>query len=196
MTCIVGIRHASGVVLAGDSVGVDGGGGAQMRRDPKVFALNRHVAIGYTSSFRMGQLLRFNLALPAIVDAVGDKRTEDAFQWAVKEFVPACRAAFKEGGYGKEGGERGDVGGYFLLAVRDRLFEVQGDYQVAEPDPQYVATGSGESYALGALHALIGPGAPPVTEAKARDVATKALDAAVFHSAYVRPPYEVVVTKP
>ncbi len=194
MTCIVGIRHDKGVVLAGDSVGVDDGGGADMRRDPKTFAINRHVAIGYTSSFRMGQLLRYNLALPAIVDAIGEKRTEDAFQWAVQEFIPACRQTFKEGGYLKENGR--EEGGCFLLAVRDRLFEVHSDFQVAEPDPQYVATGSGEPYALGALHALVGPTAGPVSEKVAREVAGKALDAAVFHSAYVRPPYVFVGTVP
>lgn len=194
MTCIVGIRHGKGVVLAGDSVGVDGGGGAQMRRDAKVFSINKHVAIGYTSSFRMGQLLRYNLALPAIVDAIGGVRTDDLFSWAVKEFIPACRSTFKEGGYMKENGR--EEGGYFLLAVRDRLFEVQGDFQVAEPDPQYTATGSGEPYALGALHALVGPDAMPVGEKKAREVATAALAAAVFHSAYVRPPFQFVGTEP
>lgn len=193
MTCIVGIRHDGGVLLAGDSVGCDGGGGAQMRRDPKVFALNRHVAIGYTSSYRMGQLLRFNLELPAIVDAVGDPVTTDAFEWAVKSFVPAARSALKEGGYGttKDGA---DVGGFFLLAVRDRLFEIQSDYQVAEPAPHYVATGSGERYALGAMHALHGPSSPLVNSKRARELAAKALDAAVFHNAYVRPPYEFVET--
>lgn len=193
MTCIVGIRHATGVLLAGDSVGVNGGGSAQMRKDPKVFRLNRHVAIGYTSSFRMGQLLRFNLSLPAIVDAVGDKRSDDAFEWAVKEFVPACRTAFRDGGYGTV---TPDVGGFFLLAVRDRLFEIQSDYQVAEPVPSYVSTGSGEDIALGALHVLAGPNGKSLTAAKAREIATKALEAAVFHSAYVRPPFEFVETNP
>lgn len=195
MTCIVGIRHSSGVLLAGDSVGVNGGGAAQMRRDPKVFQLNRHVAIGYTSSFRMGQLLRFNLSLPAIVDAVGDKRSDDAFEWAVKEFIPACRTALKDGGYATVN-NTAEYGGYFLLAVRDRLFEVQSDYQVAEPTPAYVATGSGEEIALGALHVLVGPDSEPLTKTKAKEFATKALNAAVFHSAYVRPPFEYVETQP
>ncbi len=193
MTCIVGIRHDNGVLLAGDSVGVNGGGDASMRKDPKVFALNRHVAIGYTSSYRMGQLLRFNLALPAIVDAVGDRRSDDAFEWAVKEFIPAARTALKDGGYAQtDSGE--ERGGFFLLAVRDRLFEVQSDYQVAEPTPVYLATGSGEPFAIGALHALCSPTAKTITKAKARDCATKALEAAVFHNAYVRPPFQFVET--
>lgn len=195
MTCIVGIRHDSGVLLAGDSVGVNGGGQAQMRRDPKVFQINRHVAIGYTSSFRMGQLLRFNLALPAIVDAVGDKRTDDAFEWAVKEFIPAARTALKDGGYARNDSGT-ESGGFFLLAVRDRLFEVASDYQVGEPTPSYVSTGSGEDIALGAMHVLLGTNGKPPTKAKAREIATKALEAAVFHSAYVRPPFEFVDTQP
>jgi hypothetical protein len=164
-----------------------------MRKDPKVFALNKHVAIGYTSSYRMGQLLRFNLQLPAIVDPVGEPRAEDLFEWAVKEFIPAARKVFKDGGYGKTNGD-GDVGGYFLLAVRDRLFEVQSDFQVAEPSPSYVATGSGEAYALGALHALCGPKDPKVGKDRAREIAKRALNAAVFHNAYVRPPFEFVET--
>lgn len=166
-----------------------------MRKDPKVFLINRHVAIGYTSSYRMGQLLRFELSLPAIVDAVGDKRTEDEFEWAVKEFIPAARKVLKDGGYltTKDGA---DVGGFFLLAVRGRLFEVASDFQVGEPTPAYVSTGSGEELALGALHALLGPGADAPSLERARTLATKALEAAVFHSAYVRPPFEFAETKP
>lgn len=195
MTCIVGIRHDSGVLLGGDSVGCDSGGNAQMRRDPKVFLLNRHVAIGYTSSFRMGQLLRFNLQLPAIVDAVGDKVTTDEFEWAVKQFIPACRTALKDGGYARsESGE--DRGGFFLLAVRSRLFEIASDFQVGEPTPHYVSTGSGEQYAMGALHALMTPNAPLLNAKRARELATKALEASVYHSAYVRPPFEFVETQP
>ena len=56
MTCIAGLVHDETVYLAGDSAGTSGWN-LTVRADPKVFANDSYV-MGFTTSFRMGQLLR------------------------------------------------------------------------------------------------------------------------------------------
>lgn len=146
MTCIVGIKTETGVLLGGDTQG-SSGWDSRERVDGKVFALGKHrrVAIGFTSSYRMGQILRFHLELPTLdADA-------DAYEWAVMRFVPAARSVLKHHGYVKIENSR-EESGTFLLAVRNRLLSVYDDFQVAEAAAPFAACGCGENYALGALH--------------------------------------------
>lgn len=146
MTCIVGVKTTSGVMLGGDTLGVSGYDGT-VRADGKVFNLTGQVACGFTSSYRMGQILEHHVTVPPF------KRGEDLFAWAVREFVPAVRDAFKEHGYTKVDNNR-ESSGAFLLAVRDRLFRVEDDFQVAEAADGFDSCGCGQSYALGAIEAL------------------------------------------
>ena len=60
----------------------------------------------------MGQLLEHHLSLPHVD---GDER-----DWAITEFVPAVREAFKSHGYANVHNNE-EHGGTFLLAVRARL---------------------------------------------------------------------------
>lgn len=150
MTCIVGVATPNGVVLGGDSLGSSGWDSTE-RKDPKVFKLSREVACGFTSSYRMGQILRFHVELPPV--------GRDEYAWAVKDFIPAIRAAFKEHGYAQIDNSV-ESGGVFLLAVRKRLFRVDSDFQVGEPVAPFEACGCGEGYALGALHVLGNSGTP------------------------------------
>jgi len=62
MTCIVGIQHDGRVYIGGDSAGV-AGYSITSRADAKVFTVGPYV-MGFTSSFRMGQLLRYGLKAP------------------------------------------------------------------------------------------------------------------------------------
>ncbi len=70
MTCIVGIETDKGVVIGGDSAGVSGLG-LTVRADEKVFARGPFV-MGFTSSFRMGQLLRYGALDPDLRKAYDD----------------------------------------------------------------------------------------------------------------------------
>jgi ATP-dependent protease HslVU (ClpYQ) peptidase subunit len=181
MTCIAGVKTEGGVLLAGDSLGSDGESGTSYLA-PKVFRLSAQVAAGFTSSFRMGQLLEHNLELPVLH---GDERA-----WAIKDFVPALRELFEEHGYSKiEHNE--ETGGTFLLAVRARLFLVQGDFAVLESRVPYDACGSGEQFAMGAMHALYRP-----KMKHHRAFLKAALDAASAFSVGVGPPYNFTSTRP
>lgn len=191
MTCIVGIRTAKGCLLGGDTLAANGWTGMN-RSDPKVFNLCPHIAIGYTSSFRMGQILRYHVSVdPPLTEL----RQDDAFEWAVKTLIPAARHAFKDQGWSMTDAGGAELGGFFLLAVRDRLLQIQNDFQVSEPVAAFDACGSGEVVALGALAALLPKEGLPQKVA-AEKAATQALEIAERFTPTVRGPFTMVWTKP
>lgn len=176
MTCIVGIADGSKVWIGADSAGVDGWN-LTLRADLKVFA-NGPMLFGFTSSFRMGQLLQHALVIPPQHEDPDDK-------WLCTSFVDAVRQCLKDGGYAttKDGAE---VGGCFLIGYRGQLYLVASDFQVAKPIEQYAAIGSGDHYALGSLHSSTG-------QPKQRIQA--ALQAAAHFSIGVSGPFHVLKSR-
>lgn len=142
MTCIAGLVHNGRVYIGADSAGI-GGWDLTIRADEKAFTTGPYV-MGFTDSFRMGQLLRYSLTPP--------EPTEDLQRFMVTAFVDAVRGCLKAGGYARKENEQ-ESGGAFLVGVRGSLFVVCGDYQVAEPADQMAAVGCGAQVALGALYA-------------------------------------------
>lgn len=145
MTCIVGIAVDGNVYLGADSAGVGHRGDLHLRRDAKVFRRGPFL-IGFTTSFRMGQLLRFKLDVPAQCDAV------DTFEFMATSFIDAVRACLSAGGFAEKEKER-ESGGTFLVGYRGRLFYVDNDYHVGEDIRGVAACGSGDLIALGVLYA-------------------------------------------
>lgn len=178
MTCIVGVAHAGQVYVGGDSAGVNPGSYAlRVRRDVKVF-VNGPFAMGFTSSFRMGQLLHYALTPPP-----HEPPDLNVHHYMVTRFVDAVRACLKDGGYARKEHEQ-EEGGVFLVGYRGRLFRIASDYQVGEAVDGYDAVGSGDQAALGALHAT--QGQDPVERV------FTALQAAERLNAGVRGPFTVV----
>ncbi len=143
MTCIVGLLTDDRIYMGGDSAGV-AGYAMSNRRDPKVF-IRQGVLIGFTSSFRMGQLLRHKLHVP---DQGVKQNTEE---FLVTSFVDAIRACLKTGGYAKKENEVEEAGS-FLVGYKGGLYNIQSDYQVEELYDDFNATGSGADVALGAMY--------------------------------------------
>lgn len=148
VTCIVALKAKKGtchqVVMAGDSAGVSHLD-VTVRKDSKVFR-NGEFLIGYTDSFRMGQLLRFKFRPPPPV------KRKDLFEYMCTLFVDEVRRTLKEGGF-SEIDNNVEQGGNFLVGFRGRVFEVASDFQVGEAALDFAAIGCGDSYALGALAA-------------------------------------------
>ena len=155
MTCIVGIKTASGVILAADSLGSSNGLKQEFStakliriavdsRQDGVFAGEIPILIGYTHSFRMGNILKHCLKPPEITGSV-DK-------YLVSKFIPELMRCFEQEGFARED-NKVKSGGEFLLGIAGRLFTVQSDYSVIEPEEGYTAIGSGQEIALGALYA-------------------------------------------
>lgn len=179
MTAVAGLVHRGRVHLGADSAGVSGWH-LIVRADEKVFANGPYV-MGFTDSFRMGQLLRYRLDAPK--PATGT----DLHRFMATEFVDAVRECLKTGGYATRTNEQ-EAGGTFLVGVRGRLFTVYGDYQVAENAADAAAIGCGRELCLGALHASTGWDSP-------RERLRTALTAAERFHAAVRGPFAYASTR-
>lgn len=178
MTCIVGVQTPDGVLIGGDSAGLSGWVRIH-RADTKVFEHGDGYVIGFTTSFRMGQLIRY-ADLPKPLDRQG----EGLDRFMATDFVDAVRQALKDGGWAKKENDRED-GGSFLVGANGCLYSVADDYQIGRSLDGYQAAGSGWELALGALHAT------PELEPAGRVV--RALAAAAHHSGSVHPPFTVVL---
>lgn len=178
MTCIVGIVENGRVWIGGDSAGV-AGNHCEIQKDPKVFRRGPFL-MGYTDSFRMGQLLRYDLELPALPTG-----RRDLHEWMVSDLVPAIRELFRVGGFMTKEKDR-EQGGFFLIGGFGRLFEIDRNYAVCEPIHLFTATGCGYTYALGSMHTTKGCGAYV-----ARVRIKQALAAAVEFSTGVRGPFTI-----
>src|SRR5689334_11937895 len=121
MTCIVGVAHEGRVVIGADSAGV-GGLDLMIRADRKVFR-NGDFIMGFTSSFRMGQLLAVKLKPPR--HHPGD----DPWRYMVDEFVEAARSCLSNGGFAAKSNNV-ESGGQFLVGFKGRLFDIESDFQV------------------------------------------------------------------
>ena len=130
--------------------------------------VNGPYVMGFTSSFRMGQLLRYALSPPA-------PESSDLHGFMCTAFVDALRACLKDGGWAKKESEQ-ETGGQFLVGV------------VSEAADPYAAVGCGAAPALGALFATAAGRLGP------RERLDGALKAAERFSNGVRGPYVVAVT--
>lgn len=183
MTCVVALRHDGVIYMGCDSAGVGGWYSRMKRVDPKIYRVGE-MLIGFTTSFRMGQLLGYSLELP--------KHHADVpiEHWMATDFINAVRRVLKDGGFAEKEKEV-EKGGIFLAAYRGRIFEIESDYQVGEREEPYNAVGCGQDLALGALYAsergiVTGP----------RVRVELALEAAAAFSAGVYAPFRIEELRP
>lgn len=179
MTCIVGIVDEDKVYIGGDSAGV-AGLNLWVRADLKVFNIGEFV-FGFTSSFRMGQLLQYSFTPPKIGNG-------DLMKYMATDFVDAVRETLKAGGYAQID-KNVEKAGAFLVGVRGRLFSIEDDYQVGETICGYNAVGCGASFALGSLATTEGQDLPPKQKVRI------ALEAAEKFSAGVSKPFTIKTTR-
>lgn len=176
MTCIVGFVCNDGIYMGGDSAGVSGYS-IRGRADEKVF-IKDGMIYGFTSSFRMGQILRFNFKRPYHRPEIDD------YEYLCSEYITELIKCFKEYGYLQE--DKGEVsGGTFLVGYRGNLYKIEGDFQVGKAFDRYDACGCGEDYALGALNVM------RHTELSYEDRVSMALGTAEKYSAGVRSPFVI-----
>jgi ATP-dependent protease HslVU (ClpYQ) peptidase subunit len=180
MTAIVGLVHDGKVLIGADSGGV-AGWTVTVRKDSKLFANGAYV-MGFTSSFRMGQLLRWAFKPPA-----PGKGSLERFMCTT--WVDAARRALRDGGWATKEADR-EIGGVLLVGVRGRLFRIDEDWQVGEHVDGYAAVGSGEQLSLGALAATENLGLDPEKRVLA------SLEAAERHNLGVRGPFHLMWEKP
>jgi ATP-dependent protease HslVU (ClpYQ) peptidase subunit len=143
VTCIVAVEHDGVVYMGSDRAGSDGWGIGTVAA-AKTFR-NGPLLIGYTTSFRMGQLLQYALVPPT------DTLTWDVDRWVATDLMAAIREAYDAHGWDETESNK-HVGGNFLLAVAGRAYEIQSNYSFIRKVTGEYAVGSGEMFALGSLH--------------------------------------------
>ncbi|MFC3833465.1 hypothetical protein [Deinococcus rufus] len=174
MTLIAAVIQDGQVCMLGDSMAGDtASGGYHLTRQPKVFPLGP-LLVGYTSSFRMGQILTHGLKTPSPSGDLGE--------WLRGVFIDRVRRAFERSGYGDG---KNSTGGTFLIAGAGRIFVVQDDFAVLESTRDYAAVGAGVAHAEGVLGALGAHGLPPQERLLA------AARAAQAHNVWVAPPWHL-----
>lgn len=177
MTCIVGfVDNNKNITLGGDSAGV-AGLNITIRNDPKVFKKDNMV-FGYTSSFRMGQLLRFKLRVPK-------HRVEEKsdYEYMCTDFIDSIRKCLKDNGYTNVNNNEETIG-VFIVGYRGSLYTIESDLQVAMDRDPYVSCGCGVYYALGSLNTS--------DDKKPKNKVLKALETAEKFSGGVRRPFNIV----
>ena len=181
MTCIVGLKQNGHVYIGGDSVGV-AGYMKSARRDEKVFR-NKNFIMGFTSSFRMGQLIRYSFDPPK--QTKKSKKNSNDMKYMVTTFVDSLRDTLKKGGYAKKLHDV-ETTGHFLVGYRGEIYHIESDYQVGIEYDNWCATGAGEEVALGSLYSTHETGMSPVERI------STAMASATHHTNVVMPPYVIV----
>jgi hypothetical protein len=182
MTCIVGLVHDGKVWMGGDRAAVSERHYLMITDQPKVFHKGEkgEMVIGYTSSFRMGQLLQYKLHLPEL------KVDQPIDEYMAVDFSDAVRQLLKDNGYVKVDNNR-EESGIFLVGFRSLLYYFDDDLAVHRHG-LFNACGCGVSVAQGSLYTS----AITVPEAGPESRIRWALEAANRFTTGVRPPFDII----
>jgi hypothetical protein len=194
MTCIVGYKDKnSNIYLAGDRMA------ARTNRyevytvaHPKVFTKEYNVkfscysekdklAIGYTTSFRFGQLMEHCLNVPDF--EVG----KNIITYMVNDFVPALIDLFDKNFYTKKSDAEKMNGGEMLVGMNGTLLKINSDFSVLELTTNYTSCGCGQDYALSTMYTL-----DKHADLEGEDTVKEAIRTASKFSAYVDDNIDVI----
>lgn len=182
MTCIVGIEHKGYVYMGGDRCSSNESIKVSVDRS-KVF-INKDVIIGFTDSFRFGDILQYHY-FPA---KRPKKFSDDEYLYLI--LVEQLRELLKEKGYTTVS-ENNESGGNCLIGYKGKLYEVQHDFSLNRTVHGFNAIGSGTDVALGSLYttSLITPTMDPEQQL------LTALTAAEEFCPGVRRPFDILKVK-
>lgn len=150
MTCILAKIQDGKVHMLGDKMGSNGHTKSVYPLINKVFKVDDFV-IGYTSSFRMGQILQYSWNPPSKME----KDSDDTYLF--KHVITSIKIAFDNNCYGKKDKVEFE-GGTFLLGWHGRLFEMQNNLSLLEYD-KTAAVGCGQYFAQASMNTLTALGA-------------------------------------
>ena len=140
MTCVVAKVEDGKIFMVADKCGSDGYTKILVDR-PKVF-INGGFIIGYTTSFRMGQLLEFTWSPPEQLSSQSDE------VFIYKVVVESIKNTLKSDGFATD-----TSGGSFLFGYKGVLYEMQPDYAIFKI-PSYSAVGCGSEEAKAVMYTL------------------------------------------
>jgi len=177
MTCIVGfIDKNKKLWMGADSCGATSSMKVR-RKDTKLFR-NKEFLIGYTSSFRMGQLLRFKWNPPE------QKQSKKDYEYMCTCVIDSIRKCLKDNGYSKIKENEESIG-TFLIGYKNRLYRIEDDLQIEESIYNFNSCGSGTYFATGALEIL------SKTKESPKSIIRKALEVAKKFNPFVDKPFVI-----
>ena len=90
------------------------------------------------------------------------------------KFVDSVKEAFRGQGFGSVNvpGQE-DEGGIFIIGVEGRIFVMEDDFHIGENTINYMAEGSGASFAMGSLHTTRNQRNPKMRLKSALEAATE-----------------------
>lgn len=189
MTCIVSFLDKENGIgyIGGDSFGSTTYSG-QVYKNKKVFKSKdtKDIVIGYTNSFRMGDLLEYTPNLFDKLDIFEGKEINR--EYLVTKFIPKISSVFAQGKF--EACRNGEAsGGEFILTTKNAIYTIQKDYSVLESSTDYASVGSGSYFALGSLYSTNN-----IKDLTPVDKIKMALEAAEFNQMNVRRPFYIINT--
>jgi ATP-dependent protease HslVU (ClpYQ) peptidase subunit len=174
MTCIIGLEENGKAYIGADSAAA-GGWEVLSTQIPKLFTVGKFT-IGFTSSYRMGQILNYQVEFP-------DDTEISADHYMITHFVETARLRFRELGYSKIENNQ-EEGGQFVVGFRSRIYTVYPDFSINRFTEGVTACGCGREYALGVMAALKGQLQPAARIERALEIAAQ-------FSQGVKPPFLV-----
>lgn len=179
MTCIIGyIDEEKNIWMGGDSAGCTANN-VWTRSDEKIFIVDNMI-YGFTSSFRMGQILRYSFKRPKQVN-------KDDYAYMCTSWIDKLRQCMKDKGFSNIK-DNEETGGQFLVGYQGNLYQIDTDFQVGQHVLNYDAVGCGRDFALASMftmESMLQGNMFPNVKIKI------ALASAEKFSAYVRGPFTI-----
>tara|TARA_Y100000310_G_scaffold307018_1_gene348680 strand:- start:2092 stop:2664 length:573 start_codon:yes stop_codon:yes gene_type:complete len=179
MTCVIGFKDEDYIYIGADSLGSNGIT-KTVRKDKKVFQKN-DMLIGFSGSYRMGQIIQYKFVMPE------HPKEMDVDTYMRSIFIDTMIDCLTENGHTKIiDNER--FGASFIIAYKNRMFEIDEDYHVGESVEDYIAIGSGAEVALGAIIGIL----KYCKDIKTSKLVTSALEASEEVSCGVGRPFVIM----
>lgn len=184
MTTIIGVENKGKVVMGADSECVNG----WMRHTSTNRKIVRfdEMLIGVAGQQRTLNLVQHTLQLPSHPENESDEH------FVMASLMTALRQCFKDNGWLTiENSQEMVSGNEFLIAYRGKVYRVGPAFDVVHYESGIAGIGSGDQYALGAIHALRADGKRTYSEAQVKDQIKTALAISAQLSMGVSEPFYV-----
>jgi len=183
MTTIAAVQGPSWAVIGADS---------QVSEDTKKYRLpasqsklvsNRGYLFGIAGELRAVNLLACGFDPPQPGKTVDSIESLDVFM--IRTFIPKLRACFASNEYGKDG----EHGATIIASIHGVLYEIGSSYECMRDSGGLYAIGTGDGYALGAMHAI--KDMRSRTMAAARDMVKAGIHAAAQYDSCTSEPITI-----
>lgn len=177
LSLVIGYVEDDGSVLMGADSVVSYAGDRFITRVPKIKKFRKDLIVGGVG--HLGPLMRLfsSLKVPP------RKPKDDPVKWLSVDLVDEIRDCMADAGSLRDSESVESVGVDLLIAYRGQLATIDSGVSVMAPEGKYLAIGSGQDHAMGALYVL------EDSDLTAKQKVVRALDSAAFHTLYVHPPY-------